>query len=163
MREIATKLDPDLWQRAKREACRRAGLCLHSARKMQWASREYRLRGGRYADPAPSPRNSLRAWTAQRWRTHSGSPSDGKLRYLPDEAWKRLSPSQIRRTNRSKREGSKQGRQYVRQPADVVATIRARKKKGDAVRTSRHKTRPGYDNADGSRSHAGGRRRQQRG
>lgn len=94
---------------------------MHSARKMQWATRWYKTHGGRYASPRRSKDNSLVRWTRQKWRTHSGRPSRGKLRYLPDEAWKHLTPSQIRRTNRSKRRGT---RQFVRQPADVARVAR---------------------------------------
>lgn len=121
---MARKLDPELWQRSKQRACSRAKLCKHSARKMQWAVRDYKARGGRYASsPSPSS-NSLARWTRQRWRTHSGKPSDGVRRYLPAEAWKHLSPSQIRRTNATKRSGFAKGQQWVPQPRDVAAVAR---------------------------------------
>jgi len=37
---------------------------------------------------------SLRNWTKQKWRTSDGSKSEGKKRYLPDAAWKALSPAE---------------------------------------------------------------------
>ena len=122
-KHVAVKLDPHLWERAKKEACKSGGMCLHSARKMQWATSYYKSHGGRYAGKK-SEQNSLRRWTKQKWRTESGRKSDGKLRYLPDKAWKALSPSQKRRTNAAKRKGYSQGRQYVSQPKDVVKRTR---------------------------------------
>ena len=121
---IAVKRDPKLWERSKKAACKEAGLCAHSARKMQWATRYYKSHGGTYVGPL-SPTNRLSRWTRQRWRTHSGRKSEGTRRYLPDAAWKRLSPSQIRRTDRAKREGTRRGRQWVPQPKDVVAATRS--------------------------------------
>ena len=130
--EIAVKEDPQLWERAKRLACTSADLCVHSARKMQWASRKYKSLGGRYKGKR-SPHNSLSRWTRQRWRTSNGEASKGRTRYLPDAAWKKLSPSQRRRTNRAKLEGFRKGRQFVRQPADV-ATIAARVRRASKYR-----------------------------
>ena len=126
-RDVAVKRDPALWEGCKRRACSSAGLCDHSARKMQWATRCYQKRGGRY-EGRRSPSNRLARWTAQRWRTSSGKRSDGKRRYLPDAAWRRLSPDQVRRTNASKRRGYLRGEQWVRQPADVArVAARARR------------------------------------
>lgn len=121
---ISQKKDPELWETSKALACTKAGLCDHSARKMQWATRHYKSQGGRYVGKKSS-RNRLSRWTAQRWSTQDGSPSEGVRRYLPAEAWKLLSADQVRRTNESKRRGSKSGKQYVRQPPDV-ARIAAR-------------------------------------
>lgn len=115
---VATKRDPQLWEDSKQRACSKAGLCLHSARKMQWATRDYKARGGKYSGKK-SRDNRLATWTKQRWRTHSGKPSKGRLRYLPNAAWSVLSKDQIRRTNATKRAGHARGRQYVRQPSDV--------------------------------------------
>ena len=120
---IATKTDPVLWRRSKEAACTRAGLCAHSARKMQWATRYYKSHGGTYQGRRRAS-NSLRKWTRQRWRTHSGKPSRGKLRYLPDRAWTVLSPSQVRRTNRAKARGTRRGKQWVKQPDDVVRAVK---------------------------------------
>ena len=117
------RTSPGLWTRCKANACRSAGMCKHSARKMQWAVHCYKVKGGRYVG-VKSPRNSLVRWTKQRWRTFDGSKSGGKKRYLPASAWAHLSPDQIRRTNQSKSIGFRQGRQFVRQPRDVADIAR---------------------------------------
>lgn len=86
---------------------------------MQWAVNDYKRRGGSYKGPKRAS-NKLVRWTKQRWRTHSGKPSDGVRRYLPDAAWSKLTPDQIRRTNASKRRGHRRGKQWVKQPSDVA-------------------------------------------
>lgn len=116
---ISAKRDPALWGESKRRACSRARLCKHSARKMQWAVRYYKEHGGRYVG-SRSPRNSMARWTRQRWRTASGRPSRGRRRYLPAAAWGLLSPDEIRRTDAAKLRGFRKGKQWVKQPADVV-------------------------------------------
>ena len=63
---------------------------------------------------------SLKDWTAQNWRTSDGTASKGKKRYLPDAAWKALSPSEKAATNRAKAAGNKQGKQFVKQPASIA-------------------------------------------
>ena len=63
---------------------------------------------------------SLKDWTAQKWRTSDGKPSKGKKRYLPDAAWKALSPSEKAATNRAKAAGNKKGKQFVRQPKGIA-------------------------------------------
>ena len=120
---VARKSNPALWARAKARACRDAKLCKHSARKMQWATRYYKSRGGRYGSRKNAKTNSLSRWTREKWRTHSGRRSEGKRRYLPDKAWKRLSPSQIRRTDAAKARGTRTGKQWVRQPCDVRRSL----------------------------------------
>jgi hypothetical protein len=64
---------------------------------------------------------SLRDWTNQKWRTASGKPSlkTGE-RYLPDAAWKALSPAEKAATNRAKRKGMKAGKQFVAQPKRIA-------------------------------------------
>lgn len=51
---IAKKANPNLWKKAKKLACTKAGLCKHSARKMQWATRYYKSHGGRYIGNDPN-------------------------------------------------------------------------------------------------------------
>jgi len=65
---------------------------------------------------------SLRDWTNQKWRTASGKPSlkTGE-RYLPDAAWKALSPAEKAATNRAKRKGMRAGKQFVAQPKKIAA------------------------------------------
>ena len=132
---IAVKTSPRLWKASVARACTEAGLCAHSARKMQWAARDYKARGGGYADDGAG--NSLRKWTAERWRTHTGAPSAGTLRYLPDAVWSQLTPSQVRRTNAAKRRGTRRGRQYVPNPSDVRRVAARSRRRQSRARPSR--------------------------
>ena len=68
-----------------------------------------------------NPQQSLRDWTTQNWRTSSGKPSKGKKRYLPEAAWKSLSPGEKAATNRAKASGNKAGKQFVKQPKRIAA------------------------------------------
>lgn len=63
---------------------------------------------------------SLKNWTKQKWRTSDGTPSKGKKRYLPDAAWKALSPAEKDATNKAKAAGNKKGKQFVAQPKSVA-------------------------------------------
>ena len=63
---------------------------------------------------------SLKEWTKQKWKTSDGSPSKGRKRYLPEAAWKALSPGEKAATNKAKAEGNKQGKQFVKQPKNVA-------------------------------------------
>lgn len=68
---------------------------------------------------------SLRTWTKQKWRTKSGKPStQGSKatgeRYLPEKAIKSLSAEEYAATSRAKREGTKAGKQFVKQPKRVA-------------------------------------------
>lgn len=67
-----------------------------------------------------APQKSLKDWTAQKWRTSDGKPSEGKKRYLPDAAWKALSPAEKAATNRAKARGNAKGNQFVAQPKRVA-------------------------------------------
>ena len=64
---------------------------------------------------------SLKQWTKQKWRTKSGQPS-GKTgeRYLPEKAIKSLSSAEYAATTRAKREGTRAGKQFVRQPKSIA-------------------------------------------
>jgi len=65
---------------------------------------------------------SLKDWTAQKWRTKSGKrSSDTGERYLPEAAIKSLSPQEYAATTRAKRSGKKAGKQFVKQPAAIAA------------------------------------------
>ena len=63
---------------------------------------------------------SLKRWTAQNWTTPDGSPSKGKKRYLPEAAWKALSPAEKAATNRAKAAGNAKGQQFVAQPKAIA-------------------------------------------
>ena len=67
------------------------------------------------------PPKSLKDWTAQKWRTSDGKPSEGKKRYLPDSAWNSLSPGEKAATNKAKAAGNAKGKQFVAQPKKIAA------------------------------------------
>jgi len=63
---------------------------------------------------------SLKNWTKQKWRTKSGKKSsETGERYLPTAAIKALSPSEYAATTRAKREGTRAGKQFVKQPKSI--------------------------------------------
>jgi hypothetical protein len=68
-----------------------------------------------------APQQSLKDWTAQKWRTKSGKrSSDTGERYLPEAAIKSLSPAEYAATTRAKRAGKKAGKQFVKQPKGIA-------------------------------------------
>lgn len=68
------------------------------------------------------PQQSLKDWTAQKWRTKSGKrSSDTGERYLPESAIKSLTPSEYAATTRAKRAGKAAGKQFVKQPPKIAA------------------------------------------
>jgi hypothetical protein len=72
---------------------------------------------------------SLKAWTKQKWRTKSGKPSsETGERYLPSSAIKALSPSEYAATTKAKREGTKSGKQFVKQPARIAKKVKKYRK-----------------------------------
>ena len=67
------------------------------------------------------PQQSLKDWTAQKWRTKSGKrSSDTGERYLPEAAIKALSPAEYAATTRAKRAGKAKGQQFVSQPKSIA-------------------------------------------
>lgn len=74
------------------------------------------------------PQESLKRWGEQKWRTSDGKPSKGKKRYLPDAAWKSLSPGEKAATNRAKAAGNRKGKQFVAQPKKVAQKTKAYRK-----------------------------------
>lgn len=79
------------------------------------------------------PQRSLDKWTKEDWGTRSGRPSTqgpkatGE-RYLPKRARESLTPSEYAATTRAKREGTRQGKQFVAQPKSIAKkTARHRK------------------------------------
>lgn len=79
------------------------------------------------------PQKSLKAWTAQKWRTKSGKPSTQGAgatgeRYLPEKAIKALSPSEYAATTRAKRAGKASGKQFVPQPPKVAKKVARHRK-----------------------------------
>ena len=64
---------------------------------------------------------SLRNWTTQDWGTKSGKPSaETGERYLPKKAREALSSQEYAETTKAKREGTKRGRQFVKQPKKIA-------------------------------------------
>lgn len=78
-----------------------------------------------------APQQSLKAWTAQKWRTKSGQPSSKTgERYLPEAAIKSLSPQEYARTTAAKRKGKAQGKQFVAQPKGIAQKVKRFRQKG---------------------------------
>ena len=68
---------------------------------------------------------SLRDWTKQEWRTKSGKKSsETGERYLPSAAIEALSDEEYAATTRTKRKGTKAGKQFVKQPKKVAEKVR---------------------------------------
>lgn len=71
-----------------------------------------------------APQKSLKDWSSQNWKTKSGKPSsETGERYLPEKAIKALTSAEYASTTRAKREGTKQGKQFVKQPKKIAAKI----------------------------------------
>ena len=68
-----------------------------------------------------APQKSLKDWTKQKWRTKSGKPSakTGEI-YLPEKAIKSLTSAEYAATTRAKREGTRKGKQFVKQPKTIA-------------------------------------------
>jgi hypothetical protein len=96
-----------------------------SARKAQLAAQQYKKSGGGYRGEKTEAQKSLSKWTKEGWGTKSGKPStQGSKatgeRYLPKKARESLSASEYAATTRAKREGTKQGKQFVKQPKSIA-------------------------------------------
>ena len=72
---------------------------------------------------------SLSKWTKQKWGTKSGKPS-GKTgeRYLPEKAIKAMSKEEYAATTRKKREDTKKGKQFSKQPKKIAQKTRSYRK-----------------------------------
>lgn len=75
--------------------------------------------------PLSKSQKSLKNWTKQKWQTKSGKPStQGSKatgeRYLPEKAIKSLSSSEYAATTKAKREGTRKGKQFVKQPKTIA-------------------------------------------
>ncbi len=88
-----------------------------SARKSQLLAREYEKRGGGYKGDKDESQKDLEKWTDEEWQTQEGDSrarsGDETARYLPKEAWEKMSDEEKRETEKKKREGSRQGQQHV--------------------------------------------------
>lgn len=90
-----------------------------SARKAQLLAQEYEKQGGGYLGGKDKKQRGLTEWTQEQWQTREGKaqardPEAGETRrYLPKEAWQKMSRQQARDTDQKKRDSSRQGRQFV--------------------------------------------------
>ena len=88
-----------------------------SARKSQLLTKEYEKRGGGYKGNKGESQKNLEKWTEEDWQTQEGDSrarsGDETARYLPKEAWEKLSDDEQREAENKKREGSRQGQQHV--------------------------------------------------
>ena len=96
-----------------------------SARKAQLATQRYKKSGGSYSGPKTEAQKSLSKWTNEDWGTKSGKPSTQGAkatgeRYLPKKARQALTSSEYAATTKAKREGTKAGKQFVKQPKTIA-------------------------------------------
>ena len=96
-----------------------------SARKAQLATQRYKKSGGSYSGPKTEAQKSLSKWTQEDWGTKSGKPSTQGSdatgeRYLPKKAREALTSSEYAATTKAKREGTKAGKQFVKQPKGIA-------------------------------------------
>ena len=68
---------------------------------------------------------SLKKWTKEEWGTKSGKPStQGKSatgeRYLPKKARQALTSAEYAATSKKKREDTKKGKQFSKQPRKIA-------------------------------------------
>ena len=121
---MSGRTNPVLWEQSKKEAIDKMG-GLFSARAMQLAGKIYRQKGGGYTGEKTKDQKSLTKWTKEEWRTKSGKPSlETGERYLPAKAIKALSGAEYGATTRLKREGMKEGKQFVKQPKTIIEKVK---------------------------------------
>ena len=124
----AERTDPELWETVKEEITKsdKGGEPGQwSARKAQMAVREYKKRGGGYADDGPDKEDtSLHEWTEEDWGTRSGEESgETGERYLPRRVRMLLTEDEYHRSTAKKRDDSEDGEQYSEQPDDVAEKV----------------------------------------
>ncbi len=127
-----SRTNEKLWEASKAQAKAKMG-GKHSARAMQLAGKIYKEKGGSYSGEKTEAQKSLTKWTKEEWGTKSGKPSTqgpkatGE-RYLPKKAREALSKEEYARTSAKKREDTKKGKQFSKQPESVAKkTARFRK------------------------------------
>lgn len=131
MTATATKTDPQLWEEVKDKITdedKGGKPGQWSARKAQMATQEYKKQGGEY-EGDKSKDNHLQQWTDEKWGTRSGEKSeDTGERYLPEKARDSLTEDEYKRSSNKKKQDSKKGKQFSKQPEDVATkTAKARK------------------------------------
>jgi hypothetical protein len=141
MAEQSQYTDPELRERLKAEitAGDRGGRPGQwSARKAQLLASEYKKAGGGYtSDKAHESEDArhLDQWSDEEWQTEAGDTRAraGKetKRYLPKEAWEKLSDEEKRETDQLKRVRSRQGEQFVPNTAAAKQAGRDAREHGD--------------------------------
>jgi len=127
-----TRTNEKLWEASKAQAKAKMG-GKHSARAMQLAGKIYKEKGGGYSGEKTESQKSLTKWTREEWGTKSGKnstegPKATGERYLPKKAREALSKEEYARTSAKKREDTKKGKQFSKQPESVAKkTARFRK------------------------------------
>jgi hypothetical protein len=127
-----TRTNEKLWEASKAQAKAKMG-GKHSARAMQLAGKIYKEKGGGYTGEKTESQKSLTKWTKEEWGTKSGKnstegPKATGERYLPKKAREALSKEEYARTSAKKREDTKKGKQFSKQPESVAKkTARFRK------------------------------------
>jgi len=96
-----------------------------SARKAQLLAQAYEKAGGGYSGEKTKAQKSLSKWTGEKWGTKSGKPStQGEKatgeRYLPKKAREALSKKEYAATSAKKREDTKKGKQFSKQPSKIA-------------------------------------------
>jgi hypothetical protein len=72
-----------------------------------------------------APQKSLKDWTSQNWKTKRVKPSsETGERYLPERAIKSLTAAEYAATTRAKREATKEGKQFSKQPKRIAEKIK---------------------------------------
>ena len=91
---------------------------------------------------------SLKSWTQEEWGTKSGKPSTqgpkatGE-RYLPKKARESLSSAEYAATSKKKREDTKKGKQFSRQPKKIAKkTARHRADTGGLISSAMDVSKP---------------------
>ena len=94
------------------------------------------------------PQQSLKSWTQEEWGTKSGKPSTqgpkatGE-RYLPKKARESLSSAEYAATSKKKREDTKKGKQFSKQPKKIAKkTARHRAKHGGLIKNAMAVSKP---------------------
>jgi hypothetical protein len=131
------RLNPKLWEKAKEMALEKFDNKF-SARMFQYAGKLYRDLGGKYSKELSENQKLLKKWAEEDWNR---DVPEG--RYLPKKIREQLSPEDYLRTSIEKMKGTLKGKQYVKQPEDIVKKIRKIKEGGNVKKTN-YKIIKGY-------------------
>ena len=96
-----------------------------SARKAQLVAQRYEKAGGGYKGSKSSSQKNLSKWTKEDWGTKSGKqstqgPKATGERYLPKKARQALSSREYAATSAKKRQDTKIGKQFSKQPTKIA-------------------------------------------